>query len=107
LENIFEVTDPQTSGQMICQRRIDFAADSGLEEYVDTLLDTSENMQVIFSDSVIFGDLKIDPVLEWKQLVHLCLAIGTTTDYIAREVKKKSIHGIEYFSGFALREMYL
>jgi hypothetical protein len=57
-------------------------------------------MQAISSDSVIFGDLKIDPVLAWKNLVYLRLALGMNSDLIAREVKKKNIHRIDYFSGF-------
>jgi hypothetical protein len=86
---------------MIQQRIIVITADSDLEAYVVPLLDTSRNMQVVSSDSVIFGDLKIDSVVAWKQLVHLCLALGITTYLITREINKKSIHRIDNFSGFA------
>jgi hypothetical protein len=59
LEEIFEVPNPEVEGQLIRQNRNEMT-DTDLDAYVVALLDTSGNMQVISSDSVIFGGLKLE-----------------------------------------------
>jgi hypothetical protein len=100
LEEKFEMPAPEAEVTVKLQTR-DGMTDADLDEYVVALLSTSSNMDVISSDSVIFGGLKIDPVVAWTQLVHLCLALGMTTYSVIKEVKKRHVHRIEYFSGFA------
>jgi hypothetical protein len=98
LENKFEVPDPAPEGTLKVVTREEMM-DADLDEYVVALLSSPGNTDVISEDSVIFGDLKIDTAVAWKQLVYLCLALGMTTSVLAH-VKKRNVYRIEYFTGY-------
>jgi hypothetical protein len=99
LEKKFEVPDPAPEGTVKFKTREEMT-DADLDDYVVALLSSPGNTDVISEDSVIFGGLKIDTAVAWKQLVYLCLALGMTTLSILTEVKKRHVYRIEYFTGF-------
>jgi hypothetical protein len=99
LEDKFEIPDPVEECTVKLQT-IDGMTNADLDDYVVALLSPNGNTDVISSDSVIFGGSKINPAVAWNQLVHLCLALGMTTYSVMKEVKRRHVHRIEYFSGF-------